>query len=95
LRRHKLRSLLVPSVVVHHQGSANTAEMPLEREYYLLRNRLRIARRWQNSITFWLGAYVDCLRIVQSSRKRGEARAEILARAMRDATSGLSGPFIP
>ena len=95
LHRHKLRSLLVPSVVVHHQGSANTAEMPLEREYYLLRNRLRTARRWQSGLAFWLGAYIDCRRIVHSSRKRGEARAEILSRAIGDAISGVSGPFIP
>ena len=95
LNRHKLRSVMVPSVIVHHQGSANTAEMPLEREYYLLRNRLRTARRWQSGISFWLGAYIDCRRIVFSSRKRGEARAEILSRALRDAISGIHGPFIP
>jgi GT2 family glycosyltransferase len=95
LHRHKLRSLMVPSVTVHHQGSANTAEMPLEREYYLLRNRLRTARRWQSGLSFWLGAYIDCRRIVISSRKRGEARSEILARAVRDALAGTNGPFIP
>ena len=95
LHRHNLRSLMVPSVVVHHQGSANTSEMPLEREYYLLRNRLRTARRWQSGITFWLGAYIDCRRIILSSRKRKEPRAAILARALRDAISGTSGPFIP
>ena len=94
LHRHKLRSVMVPSVVVHHEGSANTAEVPLEREYYLLRNRLRTARRWQTGLTFWLGAYIDCRRIVHSSRKRGEPRAEILSRALRDAISGVSGPFI-
>jgi GT2 family glycosyltransferase len=94
LNRHKLRSVMVPSVIVHHQGSANTAELPLEREYYLLRNRLRTARRWQSGISFWLGAYIDCHRIVFSSRKRGEARAGILSRAVRDAISGIDGPFI-
>ena len=95
LNRHKLRSVMVPSVIVHHQGSANTAEMPLEREYYLLRNRLRTARRWQSGISFWLGAYIDCRRIVFSSRKRGEARAGMLSRALRDAIAGIHGPFIP
>jgi len=95
LHSHNLRSVIVPSVIVHHQGSANTSEMPLEREYYLLRNRLRTARRWQRGLTFWLGAYIDCRRIIRSSRKRSEPRAPILARALRDAMSGTTGPFIP
>ena len=95
LHRHNLRSVMIPSVIVHHQGSANTAEMPLEREYYLLRNRLRTARRWHTGISFWLGAYIDCRKIVHSSRKRGESRAAILSRAVRDALAGINGPFIP
>lgn len=94
LNRHKLRSVIVPSVVVHHQGSANTSEMPMEREYYLLRNRLRTAKRWQSGLTFWLGAYIDCRRIIGSSRKRNEPRAAILARALKDALSGIAGPYI-
>ena len=75
---------LVPTVIVLHEGSANTGATSDTTAYYMLRNRLITARRWQRPLAFWCSTALDCaLMVVTAFIKRTPLR-NVLARGFWD-----------
>lgn len=84
LRQRGWSLRLDPTVIVLHEGSANTGATSDTTAYYMLRNRLITARRWQHPHVFWFSTALDCLRIVLSAAIRRTASRKVLVRALWD-----------